>query len=132
MSAVVCDSGNRAANGLFGHKDEAIPPSLCSGCPSIPPGNVELEEIVRGADQTPFPSHFSFPSQQESPDASGLFDLAEGRFHDPLAFGVGLSPLLGSQFPSHLLFNTESQGNPPSRSRLCFLGVSLLCGGNVC
>jgi len=50
--------------------------------PMRPP---ELQHIVHGADQGPFPPRLPQPIQQEWPIATALLDLAEDRLDDRFA-----------------------------------------------
>jgi len=52
---------------------------------SSSPCGGELVEIVSGADQRPFGSHFVDAAQEELAEAPRLFDLAEDRFDDLLS-----------------------------------------------
>src|SRR5258707_4543754 len=49
----------------------------------------QLQEVVGGADQGPFGTHFLYAPQQELAEAACLFDLSEHRFHHLLSQSVG-------------------------------------------
>jgi hypothetical protein len=52
---------------------------------SMPEGGPELEDIVRGTDERPFPPDLAHPAQQKLAEASPLLDLPKDRLHDGLA-----------------------------------------------
>lgn len=65
---------------------------------------------MRHANQTPFPAHLLQPAQQKLSEPAPLFDLAEDRLDHPLAFGVGLPSVRGSQLTGHPLFGRQILG----------------------
>src|SRR6266481_9391615 len=61
-------------------------------------GPVELEHVVRCADQRPFGADFVDAAQQELAEALRLFDLSEDRLDDGLAPRVDTLARLAHQF----------------------------------
>lgn len=57
-------------------------------------GTRQLDEVVSGADQSPFGLHFVNAAQQELPEPSCLFDVSEHGFDDVLAQSVATSARL--------------------------------------
>ncbi len=54
---------------------------------------VELQEVVRNADEVPFCGNFFKTSEGEAVEAAKLFDLSEHGFNDMLSLCVGASTL---------------------------------------
>ena len=52
------------------------------------PVPVQLQQIVREADQEPFAPYFLQPAQRESPEPASLLDLPEHRFHRLFPFAI--------------------------------------------
>jgi hypothetical protein len=67
----------------------------CQRCPE------QLEQVVRGGHQCPFPVHLLLPPQPEPIQQPGAFDLAQHWFDDRLAQGVDRLTGLGSALPLH-------------------------------
>src|SRR6266536_2807598 len=79
----------------------ACPSSMTvSGWPSDAEA-IQLENVVRRAHQRPFTLHLLESSQQELPEATGLFDLADHWFDDPFARGIHGRAGLRMQFAGH-------------------------------
>jgi hypothetical protein len=66
-------------------------------------GPVELEHVVRCADQRPFGADFVDAAQQELAEALRLFDLSEDRLDDGLTPRVDTLARLAHQFAFHPL-----------------------------
>src|SRR5438105_3013702 len=47
--------------------------------------SIQLQNVVGGAHERPFPLHFREPAEQELPEAAGLLDLAKHRLDDRFA-----------------------------------------------
>ena len=62
---------------------------------------VELEQVVDGAEHRPFVFHLVKASEQELPEASGVFDLAENGLDDLFAQAIPTSPFSASEFDRH-------------------------------
>lgn len=67
----------------------------CRACPE------QLEDVVGGGHQGPFPVHVLQASQSEAFQASGPFDLSKHSFHHGFAHGVHRLTRLGSELPLH-------------------------------
>src|SRR5271166_5199312 len=63
-----------------------------------PRGFREFEQIVDGADHRPLGSDLVETAQEELPEASGVFDLAEHRFDDLLSEAVAAAPAGALEF----------------------------------
>src|SRR5580692_12901899 len=66
-----------------------------------PCGFREFEQIVDGADHRPLGSDLVEAAQEELPEASGMFDLAEHRFDDLLSEAVAAAPAGALEFCRH-------------------------------
>ncbi len=79
---------------------------------------IELENVVRCANQLPFALHLLESTQQELPEATGLLDLPDHRFDDPLARGIDCRASLGVQLAGHPV---DDRGGLRQRSpaRIC-------------
>src|SRR6266545_859445 len=62
---------------------------------------IELENVVRRADQRPFTLHLVDSTQQELPEAASLLDLSDHRFHEPFARGIDRGARLRVQLTGH-------------------------------
>src|SRR5690606_30376351 len=82
---------------------EATGSDLSPWGPSSATSPVELQEVMRGADQGPLALHLLDAAEQKGPKASPLFDLTEGWLHDGLPPPVDGAALLSGELPSHLL-----------------------------
>ena len=76
----------------------AIQASFSACCQRRPE---QLEQVVRGGHQRPFPVHLLQPSQPDAIEAPGPFDLAKHRLDDRLAQGVDRLTGLGPELPIH-------------------------------
>ncbi len=76
---------------------------------SMPEGGPELEDIVRGTDERPFPTDLAHLAQQERAEASLLLDLPKDRLHDGLPFGVPRTAPLGPQCTTHPLGHRQAR-----------------------
>src|SRR3990172_7448041 len=65
-------------------RGSSLPTRASRACP----GSEQLEDVMRGAHQRPFLPHLGPSASQELPEASGVFDLSEHRFHDDFAPAV--------------------------------------------
>jgi hypothetical protein len=114
-----------------------LPPRLgdgCRGVRAIEPEErsicrsqaeaIQLENVVRRAHQRPFPLHLLESTQQELPEAAGLLDLSNHRFHDPFAGGVDRGALFGEQLAGHPI--DDRGGRRQGRTRLVGSGLRLL------
>ena len=83
-----------------------------------------------GTDQMPLSLHLGQPPQEELPEAHGLFDLTEHRFHHLFPESVGAAPASTLQFVAH----SGDQGRVFAivgvDSRLG--SVFLATGGDIC
>ena len=66
-----------------------------------PRGFREFEQIVDGADHRPLGSDLVETAQEELPEASGMFDLAEHRFDYLLSEAVAAAPTGALEFCRH-------------------------------
>ena len=73
------------------HRDSGKP--TASGDPAAEPE--QLEQVVAGADEQPFPVDLRQAPQQELPETPHMLDLAEHRFHRLHPQGVTLPAPLG-------------------------------------
>lgn len=81
-------------------------------------GPPELQHIVGGTDQRPFPAHLLHPAQQELPEAAALLDLAEHRLDDRFAPGIEPSTALRAERTAHPVGHRQSDRGPaPGRGR---------------
>src|SRR5258708_12528330 len=81
-------------------------------------GPVELEHVVRCADQRPFGADFVDAAQQELAAALRLFDLSEDRLDDGLAPRVDTLARLAHQFAFHPLDHRgRLRDAPPGTAR---------------
>src|SRR5690606_33163052 len=108
-----------------------IPPSariLAVGADSLPralpPGCVQLREVVRRADERPLPARLVETAQQKRTQASPFLDVAKHWLDDGLALLVDGGALPGGQLPSHPLLRRHVRGRPSPdlRRMLAVLG----------
>src|ERR1700730_13876696 len=69
--------------------------------PHSPTEAIQLENVVRRADQGPFALDLLESPQQELPEATGLLDLTNHRFDDRFARGIDRRARLGVQLAGH-------------------------------
>src|ERR1700730_5077052 len=69
--------------------------------PRSPTEAIQLENVVRRADQRPFALYLLESPQQELPEATGLLDLTNHRFDDCFALGIDRRARLGVQLAGH-------------------------------
>src|ERR1700729_1194927 len=69
--------------------------------PRSPTEAIQLENVVRRADQRPFALYLFESPQQELPEATGLLDLTNHRFDDRFAPGINPRARLGVQLAGH-------------------------------
>ena len=75
----------------------------------------ELQDVVGGTDQRPFPADLPQAAQQELPEPTALLELAEHRLDDCFAPGLQASAPLGPQRPPHPLRHRQSSRRPAAR-----------------
>ena len=82
------------------------------------PASPHFQEIVPQADQSPFGFDLLQSPKEKLTETSGLFDLAEYRFHTLFSLGVNLPSLFGFQLPAHPVHYAHIFGDSSSWSRL--------------
>ena len=77
-------------------------------------GSEQLEQVVAGGHQHPFPIHLLQAPQSEAIQSSGPFDLAKHRFHKGLAQGVDRLAGFGAELAVHPAAGLEISGSSAS------------------
>ena len=82
------------------------------------PETEQLQQVVAGADEQPFPVHLRQTPQQELPEAPALLDLAEHRFNRLHPKGVALTSSFRPQLAPHPVPDGQSLGYAATGRRL--------------
>ena len=90
------------------------PQSLARASAAMSQGGPELEHIVGGTDQRPFPAHRPHPPQQELSIAAALRDLAEHRLDDRFPPGLESSTTRRAARAAHPVSPRQTRGQSPS------------------
>src|SRR5215216_2844827 len=87
---------------------------------------IEFENVVRRADQRPFPLHLLESTQQELPEAASVLDLSDDRFHDSFARRIDRRAGLRVQLAGHPVNDRRALRQRSSRTRPWPLAMFLL------
>ena len=80
--------------------------------------SVELEEVVRGGDQSPFGADGGSASSSEAVDAAVELRVGEDRLDDRLALAVELAAALAGEDPAHERVKAAVPAGPRAFSAL--------------
>src|SRR5579871_43146 len=93
------------------------------------PGLGELEQIVNGADHRPLGSDLVEAAQEELPEASSMFDMAEHRFDDLLSQAAAAAPAGELEFSCHE--GLARSFGPTSRTCAMLLAMACPAGSQI-
>ncbi len=82
-------------------------------------GGPELQHIVGGTDQRPFPLDLPHPPRQALAKAASLLDLPKDRLHDGLPLGVPGAASIGPPRPPHPVCHRQPSWRPAARGGEC-------------
>jgi hypothetical protein len=87
------------------HRPQPLPRTSSS----MPEGGPELEDIVRGTDERPFPPDLAHPAQQNLAEASPLLDLPQDRLYDGLAPSIQTPTGFGPEGAPHTVRHRQAR-----------------------